>query len=195
MKYNPDTLKLLREKSGAGIMDCKQALIEANGNIEEAIIILRKKGIKIAEKKSSRVTKDGLIDAYIHLGGKIGVLIEVQCESDFVARNEEFKNFVHDLALQVAARAPRYLSRDDVPREELEKEKEIIKEQFKDKPAQIIAKIVEGKLNEFYQEKCLLEQRFIKDEDVKISDLLKQQIAKFGENITIKRFVRFQIGE
>jgi elongation factor Ts len=195
MGYNIDDLRLLRDKSGAGIMDCKQALVEAKGNVEEAVVILRKKGIKIAEKKSSRETKEGIIDSYIHLGGKIGVLIEVNCESDFVAKNEEFKSFVHDLAMQVAAKKPKYIRREDVNSEDIEKEKEVIKEQFKNKPPQVMEKIVNGKLEDFYQQVCLLDQSFIRDEDIKILDLLKQQIAKFGENITIKKFVRFEVGE
>jgi len=195
MGYSIEDLKLLREKTGAGIVDCKNALKEAGGDIEKAVEILRRKGIKVAEKKAGRQTKEGIIESYIHTGAKIGVLIEVNCETDFVAKNEEFKEFAHDLAMQVAARAPSYISREEVPQEILEKEKEIIKEQFKDKPEHILEKIVNNKLNEFYKEKCLLEQPFIKDENKTIKDLLTEKIAKFGENIVIKRFVRYELGE
>lgn len=195
MSYNVDDLKLLREKTGAGIMDCKNALKEANGNIEKAVEILRKKGIKVAEKKAGREVKDGLIDAYIHMGGKLGVLIEVACETDFVAKNEEFKEFVHNLAMQVAAARPKYVTREDVPPEILEKEKEIIREQFKDKPEHIQEKIVNNKIEEYYKENCLLEQAFIKDDSKKIKDLVTEMVAKFGENIVVRRFVRFELGE
>lgn len=195
MSYNVDDLKLLREKTGAGIMDCKNALKEANGNIEKAVEILRKKGIKVAEKKAGREVKDGLIDAYIHMGGKLGVLIEVACETDFVAKNEEFKEFVHNLAMQVAAARPKYVTREDVPQEILEKEKEIIREQFKDKPEHIQEKIVNNKIEEYYKENCLLEQAFIKDDSKKIKDLVTEMVAKFGENIVVRRFVRFELGE
>jgi elongation factor Ts len=195
MSYNVDDLKLLREKTGAGIMDCKNALKEANGDIEKAVEILRKKGIKVAEKKAGREVKDGLIDAYIHMGGKLGVLIEVACETDFVAKNEEFKEFVHNLAMQVAAARPKYVNREDVPQEILEKEKEIIREQFKDKPEHIQEKIVNNKIEEYYKENCLLEQAFIKDDSRKIKDLVTEMVAKFGENIVVRRFVRFELGE
>ncbi|MCD6080381.1 MAG: translation elongation factor Ts [Candidatus Omnitrophica bacterium] len=195
MSYSVDDLKLLREKTGAGIMDCKNALKEANGNIDEAVEILRKKGIKVAEKKAGREVKDGVIDAYIHMGSKLGVLIEVACETDFVAKNEEFKEFVHNLAMQVAAARPKYVKREDVPQEIVEKEKEIIREQFKDKPEHIQEKIVNNKIEEYYKENCLLEQIFIKDDSKKIKDLVTEMVAKFGENIVIRRFVRFELGE
>ena len=195
MSYSVDDLKLLREKTGAGIMDCKNALKEANGNIDKAVEILRKKGIKVAEKKAGREVKDGVIDAYIHMGGKLGVLIEVACETDFVAKNEEFKEFVHNLAMQVAAARPKYVKREDVPQEIVEKEKEIIREQFKDKPEHIQEKIVNNKIEEYYKENCLLEQVFIKDDSKKIKDLVTEMVAKFGENIVIRRFVRFELGE
>lgn len=195
MGYSIEDLKSLREKTGAGIVDCKNALKEAGGDIEKAIEILRRRGIKVAERKAGRQTKEGIIESYIHTGARIGVLIEVNCETDFVAKNEEFKEFAHDLAMQVAARAPNYISREEVPQKILEKEKEIIREQFKDKPEHILEKIVDNKLNEFYKERCLLEQPFIKDENKTIKDLLTEKIAKFGENIVIRRFVRYELGE
>ncbi len=195
MSYSIEDLKLLREKTGAGMMDCKNALKEANGDIDKAVEILRKKGIKVAEKKAGREVKDGVIDAYIHMGGKLGVLIEVACETDFVAKNEEFKEFVHNLAMQVAAARPKYVKREDVPQEIVEKEKEIIREQFKDKPEHIQEKIVNNKIEEYYKENCLLEQVFIKDDSKKIKDLVTEMVAKFGENIVIRRFVRFELGE
>ncbi len=195
MSYSVDDLKLLREKTGAGMMDCKNALKEANGDIDKAVEILRKKGIKVAEKKAGREVKDGVIDAYIHMGSKLGVLIEVACETDFVAKNEEFKEFVHNLAMQVAAARPKYVKREDVPQEIVEKEKEIIREQFKDKPEHIQEKIVNNKIEEYYKENCLLEQIFIKDDSKKIKDLVTEMVAKFGENIVIRRFVRFELGE
>ena len=195
MSYSVDDLKLLREKTGAGMMDCKNALKEANGDIDKAVEILRKKGIKVAEKKAGREVKDGVIDAYIHMGSKLGVLIEVACETDFVAKNEEFKEFVHNLAMQVAAARPKYVKREDVPEDVLEKEKEIIREQFKDKPEHIQEKIVNNKIEEYYKENCLLEQIFIKDDSKKIKDLVTEMVAKFGENIVIRRFVRFELGE
>lgn len=190
-----DKVKMLREKTNAGMMDCKTALKEAGGDIDKAIEILRKKGISLASKKSSRATKEGIIASYIHLNGKIGVLVEVNCETDFVARNEEFKNFVKDLTMQIAACIPAYLKREDVPKEVIDKEADIIKEQNKNKPPQALEKIIEGKLNSFYQETCLLEQPFIKDPKIPIKDLLTSLIAKTGENIVIRRFTRYQLGE
>lgn len=195
MSYQKEDLKLLRDRTGAGMMDCKNALQEAKGDIEKAIEILRKKGIKIAQKKSLREVKEGVVDAYVHTGAKLGVLIEVNCETDFVAKNEEFREFVHELAMQVAAKNPRYISREEVPPEILEKEKEIVKEQFKNKPAQVLDKILNNKIEEFYKESCLLDQTFIKDESKILKSLLNEKIAKFGENIQIKRFVRFEVGE
>lgn len=190
-------VKELREKTGAGMMDCKKALAEANGDMERAIEILREKGLAAAAKKSGRVAAEGIVDAYIHMGGKIGVLVEVNCETDFVARTEEFRAFVHDVAMQIAAANPQYLSREDVPQEVIEKEREILKAQAlnEGKPEKIIEKIVEGRLEKFYKDNCLLEQAFIRDPDVTITDLLKEKIAKIGENITIRRFVRYEMGE
>jgi elongation factor Ts len=190
-----DKVKVLREKTSAGMMDCKTALAEAGGDIDKAIEILRKKGISLASKKSSRATKEGVIASYIHLNGKIGVLLEVNCETDFVARNEEFKHFVKDLTMQIAASNPSYINKDEVPADLLEKEADIIKEQNKGKPEKALEKIVEGKLKSFYQEACLLEQPFVKDPKVFVKDLLTGLIAKTGENIIIKRFTRYQLGE
>ena len=190
-----DKVKMLREKTNAGMMECRNALTESGGDIDKAVELLRKKGAAIASKKSSRTTKDGMISAYIHLNSKIGVLVEVNCETDFVARNEEFKNFVKDIAMQVAAANPAYLSREDVPQEIKDKEAEIIREQNKSKPAQALEKIIEGKLNSFYQDACLLDQPFIKDPKIFVKDLLTSIIAKTGENIIIKRFTRYLLGE
>ena len=195
MGYSKEDLVILRDKTGAGIMDCKNALTETNNDVEKAVEILRKKGIKIAEKKSSRTAKDGVIDAYIHTGSKLGVLIELNCETDFVAKNEEFKRLAHDLAMQIAAKQPKYINRDDVPADIIEKEKEIFKEQFKGKPEKVLDKIVTGKIEDFYKENCLMEQAFVKDESKIIKGLITDKIAKFGENILVKRFIRFGLGE
>ena len=195
MGYSKEDLVILRDKTGAGIMDCKNALTETNNDVEKAVEILRKKGIKIAEKKSSRTAKDGVIDSYIHTGSKLGVLIELNCETDFVAKNEEFKRLAHDLAMQIAAKQPKYINRDDVPADIIEKEKEIFKEQFKGKPEKVLDKIVTGKIEDFYKENCLMEQAFVKDESKIIKGLITDKIAKFGENILVKRFIRFGLGE
>ncbi|HEX9155433.1 MAG TPA: translation elongation factor Ts [Nitrospira sp.] len=190
-------VKELREKTGAGILDCQKALQETGDDIEKAVDYLRQKGLAAAQKKSGRETNQGLIHAYIHMGGKIGVLIEVNCETDFVARNEEFKAFVNDLALQVAAAKPLYVKRDDIPKELVDKERAIYEGQAKEmgKPPAAWPKIVEGKLEKFYQESCLMEQAFIKDPAVMVKDLLAQKIAKIGENMNIRRFTRYQLGE
>jgi len=178
------------------MMDCQKALKEAKGDLEKAIELLRKKGMASASKKAARTTKQGSIGSYIHMGGKIGVLVEINCETDFVARNEEFKNFVKDVAMQIAAAAPLYVSREEVPAEIVEKEKDIFKSQIDSKkPANVVGKIIDGKLDKFYQDVCLLEQPFIKDDKLSIKDYLTQQVAKLGENMAIKRFVRFQVGE
>ena len=190
-----DAIKILREKTSAGVVDCKKALKEAAGDIEKAIEILRKKGIKLASEKSSRTTKEGYVDSYIHMNGKIGVLLEVNCETDFVARNEEFRMFVKDIAMQVAAAKPRYVKREDVPEDVLAKEKEILAAPIKNKPKDVIDKILTGKLESFYAENCLMDQPFVKDQKVRISELLQSLIAKIGENIVIRRFVRYQLGE
>jgi elongation factor Ts len=190
-------VKELREKTGAGILDCQKALAENGNDIAKAIDYLRQKGLAAAAKKSGRETNQGLIHSYIHMGGKIGVLIEVNCETDFVARNDEFKSFVNDLALQVAAAKPSFVKREDVPKDVIDKERAIYEAQAKEmgKPPAAWPKIVEGKLEKFYQESCLMEQAFIKDPAVTIKDLLAQKIAKIGENINIRRFTRYQLGE
>ncbi len=197
MEIKVELVKELREKSSAGMMDCKKALVESNGDIKKAEEILKEKGLAKASKKASRAAKEGIIDSYIHTGSKIGVMVEVNCETDFVARNEMFKNFVHDIALHITAAAPLYVSKEDVPQEVLDKEKELYRKQAlnEGKPEKIIDRIAEGKLKKYYEEDCLLEQLFVKDNDVKIGDLLKQHIAKMGENIVIKRFERYILGE
>ena len=189
-------VKELREKSGAGMMDCKKALTETNGDMDKAIDFLREKGLASVAKKSSRIASEGLVDSYIH-GGRIGVLVEVNSETDFVAKNEEFKSFVRDIAMQIAAVAPKYVSREEVPAEEVEHERKVLTEQARgeNKPEHIIEKMVEGRLEKFYEEICLLDQNFIKDPDKKIQDILNDLIAKIGENIKIRRFVRFEVGE
>jgi len=190
-------VKELRQKTGAGIMDCKQALVENADDIAKAIDWLRQKGLASAGKKVGRATNEGIIASYIHAGSKIGVLVEVNCETDFVARNEEFQGFVRDLTLQIAAARPLYVRREDVPKETVEKELQIYRGQAKEmgKPEAAWEKIASGKLEKFYQDACLLEQPFIKDPNAKIADLVTQKIAKFGENISIRRFTRFQLGE
>ncbi|MCL5046941.1 MAG: translation elongation factor Ts [Actinobacteria bacterium] len=192
-------VKELREKTGAGMMDCKKALTETGGDLDQAVDFLRKKGLGAAEKKAARVAAEGIVDSYIHAGGKVGVLVEANCETDFVAKTDEFREFVHDVALQIAAMNPRYVSKEDVPAEVIEHEKEILREQAKGegKPAHIIDKMVEGRLEKFYKEVCLLEQTFVKDPEGKltIGKLLTEKVAKIGEKITVRRFVRFQMGE
>ncbi|HZK23862.1 MAG TPA: translation elongation factor Ts [Oscillospiraceae bacterium] len=190
-------VKELREKTGAGMMDCKKALTEAGGDLEKAAEFLREKGLSAAAKKAGRIAAEGLVDSYIHMGGKIGVLLEVNCETDFVARTDEYRNFVRDVAMQIAATNPQYLAREDVPAEILDKEREILRAQAKNegKPEKIIEKIVEGRISKFYTENCLLEQAFIRDTDVTITGLLQDKIAKIGENISIRRFVRYEMGE
>ena len=190
-------VKELREKTGAGILDCQKALQETGDDIDKAIDYLRQKGLAAAQKKSGRETNQGLIHAYIHMGGKIGVLIEVNCETDFVARNEEFKGFVNDLALQVAAAKPSYVKREDIPKDVVDKERAIYEGQAKEmgKPPAAWPMIVDGKLEKFFQENCLMEQAFIKDPAVMVKDLLAQKIAKIGENMNIRRFTRYQLGE
>ena len=195
MAITASMVKELREKTNAGMMDCKKALQEVEGDMDKAFDVLRKRGLDIAAKKSSRATKEGVIESYIHSNGKIGVLVEVSCETDFVAKNCEFKEFVKDLTLQVASASPQYLSREDVPEDVIAKEKEIYSEQVKGKPENIIEKIVDGKLEKFYKQVCLLDQPFVKEDKKSITDLLREKIAKLGENMAVKRFVRFQVGE
>ena len=196
MKISASLIKELREKTGAGMMDCKKALAETDGNMDKAFDYLREKGLSSVAKKSSRITSEGLVDSYIH-GGRIGVLIEVNSETDFVAKNDEFKRFVRDMAMQVAAVNPKYISREEVPEEELAHEKEVLTEQARQegKPEKIIEKMVEGRMHKFYERVCLLDQPFIKDPSITVNDLLKDKIAKIGENIKIRRFVRYEVGE
>jgi elongation factor Ts len=184
----------LREKTGAGLLDCKKALTEANGNMEEAITILRKKGAASAAKKAERATKEGVIESYIHVGGKVGVLIEVNCETDFVARNSDFKLFVKDLCLQIAAASPLYVSREQVPEAELTQERDIATAQVQGKPPAAVQKIVEGKLEKHYSTVCLMDQPFVKLPEKTVKEILMEQIAKIGENIQVRRFVRYQLG-
>jgi elongation factor Ts len=190
-------VKDLREKSGAGMMDCKKALQESDGDLEKSIELLRKKGIAAAEKRADRAANEGRIESYIHPGSKLGVLVEINCETDFVAKTDNFKNFAHDIAMHVAASSPRFIKREDVDQKSIDKEMEIYKDQAKDqgKPEAIIEKIAAGKLDKFYSEVCLLEQPFVKDPNISIKDLLTDTIAKLGENITINKFSRLKIGE
>lgn len=197
MEITSAMVRELRERTGLGIMDCKSALAETKGDMEEAIVVLRKRGLKLAEKRSGRSTSEGIIGSYVHAGGKIGVLIEVNCESDFVAKNEQFQTLVKDLAMHVAAADPRFISKEDVTPAVLEKEREIIREQMlsSGKPKDVVDKIVEGKLQSFYSEVCLLEQPFVKEQSQKVRDMLAAFIAKCGENVTIRRMVRYRMGE
>jgi elongation factor Ts len=184
----------LRAQTGAAMMDCKKALVETNGNVEEAITILRKKGAASAAKRADRTAKEGTIYSYIHTGGKVGVLIEVNCETDFVGRNDDFKALAHDLALHIAAANPLYVSRDQVPEAELANERDIAAAQVAGKPPAAVQKIVEGKLEKYYATVCLLDQPFVKNPDKSIKDVLTETIAKTGENIVVRRFVRYQLG-
>ena len=194
-EIDPQLVKQLREKTNAGFMDCKRALVESGGDLDKAETILRTKGMANAGKKASRATKEGVVASYIHLQGKVGVLVEVNCETDFVARNENFREFVKDITLHIAAAHPLYVSRSDVPGNLIEAEREIYKAQVKGKPENVADKIVEGKLEKFYSTVCLLEQGFIKNPDMTIRDLLNGKIAELGENIIIRRFVRYLVGE
>ena len=197
MAVSTSQIKELREKTGVGIMDCKTALKECDGDINKAIDYLRKKGIATAKKRSSRTTSQGQVMSYIHAGGKIGVLVEVNCETDFTGKNEDFASFVKDLAIQIAATSPVAIDRESIPRDILEKEREIYATQAKEsgKPEKVIEKIVDGKLKKFFAEACLLEQPFVKNPDITVQDLINEMIAKTGENIVMRRFVRFQLGE
>ncbi len=192
-----EMVKELRNITGAGMMDCKNALVETGGDKEKAINLLREKGLSKAAKKSGRVASQGLVDAYIHLGGKVGVLLELNCETDFVAKTPEFKELARDLCLQIAATNPSYLRREDVPSDVVESEKEILRNQAlrEGKPEKIVDKIVSGRIEKYYQENCLMEQQFIKDPDFTIEKLINEKIAKMGENMVVRRFVRFEIGE
>jgi len=196
LEISADIVKELRVKTGAGIMDCKEALKVSGGNFEKAIDFLREKGLSAATKKSSRATKDGLVTSYIHMGGKVGVMIEVNCETDFVAKTENFKTLTRDLAMHVAAMNPFYVKPEDVPETVLQREKDIYRKQVlaEGKPEKIADKIVDGKLKKYYEEVCLLKQKFIKDTSQTVEDLIKASIAATGENILVKRFVRYQLG-
>jgi elongation factor Ts len=191
------TVKELRDKTGAGMMDCKEALKESDGDISKAVDFLRKKGLATAAKRAGRAMSEGTIQTYIHTGGKLAVMVEVNCETDFVAKNEDFVQFARNIAMHIAATNPVSISQQDVPKEVVDKEMEIYRDQIRamGKPEQMIDKIAEGKLSKFYKENCLLNQAYVRDPNVTISDLINAQIAKIGENITIKRFVRFQVGE
>jgi elongation factor Ts len=190
-------VKQLRERTGAGMMECKKALVEANGDIEKAVDVLRKQGAASAAKKSTRSTKQGVIGSYIHHGNQLGVLVEVNCESDFVARTDDFQTLVQDVAMQIAAADPQFIRKEDVPAEALEREKDIARERARNegKPEKILDKIVEGRLAKYYEEVCLYEQPFIRENTVTIADLIKQKIAKLGENISVARFARFKVGD
>ena len=192
-----ERIKELRACTNAGVNDCKKALEDANGDIDKAIELLRERGIAKAVKKSGRATDQGIVTAYIHYGDQLGVLVEVNCETDFVARTEDFKKLANEIALQIAASSPEYVSREDVPQDVVDKEKEIYRKQLEDegKPANVVEKIIESKIETFFKDHCLLEQEYFRDENLTIEELIKQHIAEFGENITVRRFARFKVGE
>ena len=197
MNFTAKDVAELRAKTNAGMMDCKKALVECDGDFEKAIVWLREKGIAAAAKKQSRIASEGIVSSYIHMGGKIGVLVEINCETDFVAKTEAFQAIGHDVALQIAAAAPKYVRIEEVPAEELEKEKDILRNQAlnEGKPAQIIDKMVEGRVKKFYQDVCLMEQTFVKDPSMTISQYINEKILQIGEKINIRRFARFEMGE
>jgi len=197
MSISADLVKELRERTGAGVLDCKKALEKTGGDLEKAIEELRKMGLAKADKKLDRETKEGIVEAYIHPGARLGVLVEVNCETDFVANTEEFRKLAHNIALQIAAMAPKYIKRQDIPQDVVEKEKQILKEQLirEGKPENVVNKIVEGKMEKFYQENVLYDQELFMEPGITIEEYLKQHIARFSENIRIKRFARFKIGE
>src|SRR5262245_7090102 len=197
MEINAHMVKELREKTGAGMMDCKNALMESKGDLEQAIVVLRKKGLASAQKKAGRIAAEGMIGHYIHQGGKLGVLVEVNCETDFAARSDDFQALVKDIAMHIAAQNPLYVKREDVPDDVLQKEKEIYKDQARatGKPENIVDKIAEGKLTQYYEMSCLYDQKFVKDEKLSVKDLINQSVSKIGENIQVRRFARFKTGE
>ncbi|OGP82453.1 MAG: elongation factor Ts [Deltaproteobacteria bacterium RBG_16_54_11] len=197
MEISPGAIKELRQRTGVGVMDCKKALLECAGNINEAIDCLRKKGLAKAAKRAGRETAEGLIASYIHPGGKIGVLVDIDCETDFVARTEDFRNLAKEIAMHIAAMNPIAISREDVPPEVIEKEKEILRAEAatSGKPEKVVDKIVEGRLEKFFAEQCVLEQAYIKNPDITVKDFISNTIAKLGENITVRRFTRYQLGE
>ncbi|AKG35195.1 translation elongation factor Ts [Paenibacillus durus] len=197
MAVDAKSVKELRERTGAGMLDCKKALEEAGGDLNKAVEILREKGLSAAANKAGRAATEGVVESYIHAGGRIGVLVEINCETDFVGKTDQFKDFARDIAMQIAAAAPRFVRREEVPAEELEKEKEILRAQAlnEGKPEKIVDKMVEGRINKYYEEHVLLEQAFIKDPDKTISNLLNEKVSTIGENISIRRFVRYELGE
>jgi elongation factor Ts len=197
MAISADEVKRLREKTGAGFMDCKRALEEANGNFDEAVDALRKKGIDVATKKADKAAEQGIVASYIHAGDQVGVMVEVNCQTDFAARTEGFRAFTHNVAMQIAAMRPRWVSRDDVPAEAIERERAVLIEQAKaeGKPENIAQKMVEGRMRKFYEEYCLLDQKYIRDDSMTINDLLLDLTGKTGERVVVRRFVRFQVGE
>jgi len=197
MEITVELVKDLRQRTGAGVIDCKTALQEAKGNMEAAIDYLRRKGLATAAKKSGRIATDGLVSSYIHAGGKMGVLVEINCETDFVAKTEDFQTFVKNIAMHIAAANPQYIKKEEIPEQVLERERAIYRTQAQEagKPQKVIDKIVEGKMERFYSEVCLLEQTYVRDSDLTIKELLDAMIAKIGENVTIRRFARFQLGE
>lgn len=195
--FTAKDVQLLREKTGVGMMDCKKALTESNGDMEEAIKLLREKGLAAASKKASRIAAEGIVDAYIHMGGRIGVLVEVNCETDFVAKTDEYKELVHDIALQIAASNPKYIDRSEVPAAVVEAERELLMHQAinEGKPANVAEKMVAGRIEKFYKENCLVDQIFVKNPDITIGAMITEKIAKIGEKISVRRFVRFEMGE
>ncbi|WP_106766038.1 translation elongation factor Ts [Paenibacillus faecalis] len=197
MAVTASAVKELRERTGAGMLDCKKALDETNGDIEKAIALLREKGLSAAANKAGRIATEGVVESYIHGGGRIGVLVEINCETDFVGKTDEFKEFARDIAMHIAAANPKYVRREDVPTEELEKEKEILRAQAlnEGKPEKIVEKMVEGRINKYYEEYCLLDQSFVKDPDKTINVLLNEKVSTIGENISIRRFARYELGE
>jgi elongation factor Ts len=196
-KISAATVKELREKTGAGIMDCKEALSESNGDISKAVDFLRKKGLATAAKRAGRATTEGIVESYIHMDSKLGVLVEINCETDFVAKNDDFKEFAKNIAMHITATNPVGIRQEDVPKETIDKEKEIYRAQVLEmgKPEKIVDKIVEGKLKKYFKDNCLMNQDYVRDPNITIEDLLNEMVAKIGENITIKRFARFKIGE
>lgn len=197
MNYTANDVKTLRERTGAGMMDCKNALVECNGDMEKAVDYLREKGIAKAAKKAGRIAAEGIVDSYIHMGGRVGVLLEVNCETDFVAQGDKFKELVHDIALQIAAAAPTYVTKEEVPADVIEKEKAILKAQALEegKPEKIVEKMVEGRIKTFYDENCLLCQKFVKDPSNTVEQLVIEATAQIGEKISVRRFVRYEMGE
>ncbi|MBD2870707.1 translation elongation factor Ts [Paenibacillus arenilitoris] len=197
MAVSASAVKELRERTGAGMLDCKKALDETGGDVDKAIALLREKGLAAAANKAGRIATEGVVESYIHAGGRIGVIVEVNCETDFVAKTDQFREFARDVAMQIAAASPKFVRREEVPADELEKEREILKAQAlnEGKPEKIVEKMVEGRISKYYEEYCLLEQSFIKDPDKTISTLLNEKISAIGENISIRRFVRYELGE